>query len=53
MSIIIGQKHEQTIFAKTLESKEASFIALYGRRRIGKKPTWQKTILSTKGSSFS
>lgn len=33
---IIGRKHEQDILAKCLESNKAEFIAVYGRRRIGK-----------------
>lgn len=36
MATIIGRKREQVIFGKILESKEASFLAVYGRRRIGK-----------------
>lgn len=35
-STIIGRKHEQDILAKCLESNKAEFIAVYGRRRIGK-----------------
>ena len=33
---IIGRKHEQDILAKCVESNKAEFIAIYGRRRIGK-----------------
>lgn len=33
---IIGRKHEQDILAKCVESNKAEFIAVYGRRRIGK-----------------
>ncbi len=36
MPTIIGRKREQAIFDKVMESKEASFLAVYGRRRIGK-----------------
>jgi predicted AAA+ superfamily ATPase len=36
MGQIIGRKKEQVIFERVLESKEASFLAIYGRRRIGK-----------------
>lgn len=36
MGVIIGRRKEQTIFAKAFESQESSFIAVYGRRRIGK-----------------
>ncbi len=33
---IIGRKREQEILHKTLESQEPAFLAVYGRRRIGK-----------------
>jgi len=33
---IIGRRHEQEILAKCVESDKAEFIAIYGRRRIGK-----------------
>ena len=33
---MIGRKGEQQLLARALESKEAQFIALYGRRRVGK-----------------
>lgn len=33
---IIGRKHEQDILAGCLASNKAEFIAIYGRRRIGK-----------------
>lgn len=33
---IIGRKHEQDILARCIESDKAEFIAVYGRRRIGK-----------------
>lgn len=33
---IIGRKHEQDILAKCMESERAEFVAIYGRRRIGK-----------------
>ena len=33
---IIGRKNEQAILEDVLKSKKAEFIALYGRRRIGK-----------------
>lgn len=36
MAIIAGRRREQEIFSKVLDSKEASFLAVYGRRRIGK-----------------
>lgn len=36
MNQIIGRKKEQSIFDKILESKEAAFLTVYGRRRIGK-----------------
>ena len=35
-STIIGRKHEQDILSKCVESDKAEFIAVYGRRRIGK-----------------
>lgn len=36
MSKIIGRKKEQEILGKILESKDPAFLAIYGRRRIGK-----------------
>ena len=33
---LIGRKKEQTILEKMLSSKEAEFVAIYGRRRVGK-----------------
>ncbi len=33
---IIGRKHEQDILAKCMGSEKAEFVAVYGRRRIGK-----------------
>jgi len=33
---IIGRKHEQDILAKCMDSEKAEFVAVYGRRRIGK-----------------
>ncbi len=33
---IIGRKHEQEILQECLDSTKAEFIAVYGRRRIGK-----------------
>lgn len=33
---IIGRRHEQEILANCVESDKAEFIAIYGRRRIGK-----------------
>jgi len=36
MEKIIGRKREQAELRKVLESKEAAFLAIYGRRRIGK-----------------
>ena len=35
-STIIGRKHEQDILSSCIESNRAEFIAVYGRRRIGK-----------------
>ena len=35
-AIIIGRKEEKKLLKKRLGSKEAEFIALYGRRRVGK-----------------
>lgn len=34
--IIIGREHEKAIFKKLLASKQAEFLAIYGRRRVGK-----------------
>jgi hypothetical protein len=36
MNIIIGRKEEQKILQMALHSTEAEFIAVYGRRRVGK-----------------
>jgi predicted AAA+ superfamily ATPase len=36
MKEIIGRKEEKAILEKTLKSKEAELIAVYGRRRVGK-----------------
>lgn len=36
MNKIIGRKKEQETFKKILESQESAFLAIYGRRRIGK-----------------
>ncbi len=36
MSKIIGRKKEQSNFNKILESEDPAFLAIYGRRRIGK-----------------
>ncbi len=36
MKTITGRKEEQALFEKVLESKNAEFIAVYGRRRVGK-----------------
>lgn len=34
--MLIGRKHEQSLLKLCVESKRAEFIAVYGRRRIGK-----------------
>jgi hypothetical protein len=36
MSTLIGRQPEQAVLQKTLESKEPEFVAVYGRRRVGK-----------------
>jgi uncharacterized protein len=36
MGKIIGRREEQEKLARALESQESSFLAIYGRRRIGK-----------------
>lgn len=36
MSKIIGRKKEQSILKEFISSKKAEFLALYGRRRVGK-----------------
>jgi predicted AAA+ superfamily ATPase len=36
MNKIVGRKKEQEILGKILESQEPAFLAIYGRRRIGK-----------------
>jgi len=37
MNKIIGREIEQTILNKVIESPQAKFVALYGRRRVGLK----------------
>ena len=34
--VIVGRKREQKLLEKAYKSKEAEFITLYGRRRVGK-----------------
>lgn len=34
--MIIGRSHEQELFSQVLKSSEPQFLALYGRRRVGK-----------------
>ncbi len=34
--MLVGREHEQTILSKLLKSTQAEFVAIYGRRRIGK-----------------
>lgn len=36
MSTIIGREREKKIFEQILEAKNAQFVAVYGRRRVGK-----------------
>ncbi len=36
MGKIIGREHEKALLERNLSSKEAEFIAVYGRRRVGK-----------------
>jgi len=36
MTQIIGRKREREILSQILTSKKAEFIAVYGRRRVGK-----------------
>ena len=36
MDKIIGREHEKALLERNLSSKEAEFIAVYGRRRVGK-----------------
>ena len=35
-STIVGRRHEQNILQTCIDSRKAEFIAIYGRRRIGK-----------------
>lgn len=51
MRELIGRKTEIAILRNTLESKEAEFVAVYGRRRIGK-TFLVKTIVNSYESSF-
>ncbi len=54
--MIIGRKKEQAIFAKLLESKQAEFLTIYGRRRVGKtfliREFFQKNIVFEFTGSF-
>ncbi|MCB0737400.1 MAG: ATP-binding protein [Bacteroidetes bacterium] len=34
--MIVGRKHEKRIFSKLLDSSKSEFLAVYGRRRVGK-----------------
>lgn len=36
MQTVIGRKHEIALFQEILNSQEAEFVAIYGRRRVGK-----------------
>ena len=36
MNKIVGRRKEQESFQRVLNSEEAAFVAIYGRRRIGK-----------------
>jgi len=36
METIIGRKHEKKILDNMLDSKQSEFLAIYGRRRVGK-----------------
>jgi len=35
-SKLVGREREQAVLRRTLESQEAEFVAIYGRRRVGK-----------------
>ena len=47
--MITGRAEEQTQFSKILSSAEAEFVAVYGRRRVGKTYLIRKYFESTKG----
>lgn len=34
--MIVGREQEQATFRKLLQSKQAEFAVIYGRRRVGK-----------------
>jgi hypothetical protein len=51
MKGLIGRKTEITILCNRLESKEAEFIAVYGRRRVGK-TFLVKTVVNNYQYSF-
>ena len=34
--MLVGREQEQMILSKLLKSNQAEFVAIYGRRRIGK-----------------
>jgi AAA+ ATPase superfamily predicted ATPase len=36
MDVIIGRKEEIRLLKEAFQSKEASLVAIYGRRRVGK-----------------
>ena len=44
MNVLIGRKEEQEILKTALISAEAEFIAIYGRRRVGKTYLIRKTF---------
>lgn len=51
---IVGRKYEQDILQACMESPKAEFIAVYGRRRIGKtfSPEKRKYTIKMNKKSF-
>ena len=45
MNEIVGRKEEKVILERTLQTKEAELIAVYGRRRVGKTYLIRKTFV--------
>lgn len=49
---IIGREYEQSRLTKALDSKKAEFIAVYGRRRVGKTYLVRNFFLNKKCAFF-
>src|SRR3989338_6139800 len=49
---IVGRQLEQSILEEALNSNEAEFVALYGRRRVGKTYLVRSFFANTKSGIF-